>query len=82
MRIQFVRAELASCRAAVEMGEMELAAHNMPIAVKEVANAEKGIGVARRFLPGVAAQNRGELESSLAEVEKRLQMLKAKVSHR
>ena len=82
VRRQFVQTELETCLTTVQIGEFEASAGNVPIAEKEVANAEKAIRTVERFMPAIAEDHRLGLQAKLQEVQSRLSDLKAHLRSR
>lgn len=75
VRRQFVTTELQTCETTIQVGEVELAAGNMPTVEKEIETVMKGMGVIERFLPGVQPEYRDELQRRLEAVRAALDRL-------
>lgn len=76
-RAQFVKTELQTCFMALEMAEFELSIRNTVVAQREMASVEKGISVILRFLSALQQDERREVDVKLAELNARLESVKA-----
>ena len=79
-RYQFLRTHMQTCITALEMANYELSIGNTSVAKGEVAAVEKGIHTIRRFLPEVTGEQKTELQARLADVNARLDSLKAELT--
>lgn len=81
-RYQFLKAELQTCRMAIEMGEYEFSLGNRAVAEKEAILVKKGISVIHRFLPEALPEEQLEVEAKTAKLSVALESLKAKLGPR
>ena len=75
-RYQFVRAELDTCRTALEMARYEFSVGNIDVTRKEVSAVERGIGAVERFISEIHEEQRAGLEERLVELKTGLRVMK------
>lgn len=79
VRLGFVKTEVEACLTAVQLAEFELRSGNVTAAEQNIRVLEEGTATLRRFLPGLAAEQRQELHPQLAQIEGALDGLKQKL---
>jgi len=78
-RYQFLKTELQTCFAALDMARFELSIGNTTVVRREIAAVEKGMSVIRRFLSALPPDQRGEMDANLADLNAILESVKAGV---
>jgi hypothetical protein len=75
-RADFLRAEVESCRIALDMARLEYERGHVAFAGREVESTAKGISVIERFLPGVREEQQVELRKKVVWLKAALESVR------